>query len=127
MHGRQGLMLRKGRGRFHPGSQRDHGASGILIWTSILQNCRRMYFCCFKPVPGSLLQQPCVHMCLVTQSCGTLCDSINCSPPGSFSLGFPRQEYGRGLPFPPPGGLSDPGIESASFMFPALAGGFFTC
>ena len=27
----QGLGLRKGRGRFHPGSQRDHGASDILI------------------------------------------------------------------------------------------------
>lgn len=27
----QGLVLRKGRGRFHLGSQRDHGASDILI------------------------------------------------------------------------------------------------
>ena len=29
----------------------------------------------------------------------------------------------NGLPFPPPGALSDPGIEPAS---PALTGGFFT-
>ena len=40
-----------------------------------------------------------------------------------LSLGFPRQEYWSELPFPSPGDLSDPGIES---MFPALADGFFT-
>ena len=31
-----------------------------------------------------------------------------------------------GLLFPPPGELSEPGMEPASLMFPALAGGFFT-
>ena len=40
-----------------------------------------------------------------------------------LSLGFPRQEYWIGLPFPPPGDLPDPGMEPT---FPALAGGFFT-
>ena len=30
------------------------------------------------------------------------------------SMGFPRQEYQSGLPFPPPGDLPDPGIEPAS-------------
>ena len=30
------------------------------------------------------------------------------------------------MPFPPPGGLPDPGIEPSSLTFPALAGGFFT-
>ena len=39
---------------------------------------------------------------------------------------FSRQEYWSGLPFPPPGDLPDPGIEPASLMSPALAGGFFT-
>jgi len=34
-------------------------------------------------------------------------------------MGFPRQEYWNGLPFPPPGDLPDPGIEPAS---PVLAG-----
>ena len=42
------------------------------------------------------------------------------------SVGFSRQEYWSGLPFPPPGDLPDPGSESASLMPPALAGGFFT-
>ena len=28
-----------------------------------------------------------------------------------LSMGFPRQDYWSGLPFPPPGDLPDPGIE----------------
>ena len=36
---------------------------------------------------------------------------------GPLSMGFSRQEYWSGLPFPPPGDLSDPGIEAES---PAL-------
>ena len=38
------------------------------------------------------------------------------------SMGFPKQEYGSGLPFPPPGDLLDPGIK---LMSSALAGRFF--
>ena len=34
--------------------------------------------------------------------------------------GFPKQEYWSGLPFPPPRDLSDPGIEPASPMSPAM-------
>ena len=36
------------------------------------------------------------------QSCPTLCDPLDSSPPGSPSLGFSRQEHWRGLPFPSP-------------------------
>ena len=43
-----------------------------------------------------------------------------------LSLGFSRQEHWSGLPCPPPGDLPNPGIEAASLMSPALAGGFFT-
>ena len=35
----------------------------------------------------------------------------------SLSMGFSRQEYWSGLPFPSPGDLPDPGIEPGS---PAL-------
>ena len=41
-------------------------------------------------------------------------------------MGFSRQEFWSGLPFPPPGDLPNPGTEPASLMFPALAGEFFT-
>ena len=37
-----------------------------------------------------------------------------------LSMGFPRQEYWSGMPFPPAGDLPAPGIS------PALAGRFFT-
>ena len=54
----------------------------------------------------------------VTQSCLTLCDpmdsSLHQAPP---SMGFSRQEYWSGLPFPSPGNLPNPGIEPRS---PAL-------
>ena len=43
-----------------------------------------------------------------------------------LSMGFPRQEYRTGLPFPPPGDLPNPGIEPMSPVSLALAGGFFT-
>ena len=38
-------------------------------------------------------------------------------------MGFPRQGYWRGLPFPSPGDLPSPEIELTS---PEVAGGFFT-
>ena len=38
--------------------------------------------------------------------------TIACQPP--LSMGFPRQEYWRGLPFPSPGDLPDLGIEPRS-------------
>ena len=41
-------------------------------------------------------------------------------------MGFSRQEYWSGLPFPPPGDLPDPGIKPASLMLPALAGRFLS-
>ena len=36
------------------------------------------------------------------QSCPTLCDPIDDSPPGSPVPGFSRQEHWSGLPFPSP-------------------------
>ena len=36
------------------------------------------------------------------QSCRTLCDPMDGSPPGSTPLGFSRQEHWSGLPFPSP-------------------------
>ena len=38
----------------------------------------------------------------------------------SLSVGFSRQEFLSGVPFPPPGDLPDPGVEPMSLMSPAL-------
>ena len=61
----------------------------------------------------NLVELGCMHACLLTQSCPNLCNP--CQAP--LSMEFSRQEYWSGLPFPSPGDLFDPGIESAS---PAL-------
>ena len=39
-----------------------------------------------------------------------------------LSMGFPRQKYWSRLPFPSPGDLPNPGIESESTVSPALQG-----
>ena len=53
-------------------------------------------------------------LCLLVFAC-SVCDPL--------SMGFPRQEYWSGLPFPSPGDLPDPGIEPVS---PGGKGGIFT-
>ena len=50
--------------------------------------------------------------------------TVACQAP--LSMGFPRQEYWRGLSFPSPGDLSSPGIQLMSPVCPALAGRLFT-
>ena len=59
-----------------------------------------------------------VHPYSVVQSCLTLCDPMNCSPQAPLSIGFSRQEYWSGLPFPTLGDLPDPGIEPMSLVSP---------
>ena len=54
-------------------------------------------------------------VCEVAQSCLTLCKPVAHQAP--LSMGFSRQEYWSGLPFPSPGDLPNPGIEPGS---PAL-------
>ena len=60
-------------------------------------------------LPSSLVSE-------VAQSCPTLCDPMDCTVAyqASPSMGFSRQEYWSGLPFPSPGDLPDSGIEPRS-------------
>ena len=60
------------------------------------------------------------------QSYVTLCNPMDCIPPGSSVHGGTRQEYYSILLFPPPGDLPDPEIKPASLASPPLAGRFFT-
>ena len=46
--------------------------------------------------------EPTAAAAKLLQTCLTLCDPIDSSPPGSPSLGFSRQEHWSGLPFPSP-------------------------
>ena len=57
---------------------------------------------------------------------GSLAPSGKPKSQASLSVGFSRQEYWSGLPFPPPGDLANPGIKPKSLRSPALADGLFT-
>lgn len=64
-------------------------------------------------------------VCAHARACSvvsTLCHPTDVACQASLSLGFFRQVYWRGLPFPPLGDLPHPGIESESLAF---ADGFF--
>ena len=60
------------------------------------------------------------HMCLVVS------DSLQSYEQAPLSMGFSRQEYWCGLPFPPPGYLPDPVTETKALVSPALAAEFFS-
>ena len=63
-----------------------------------------------------------VHMCTLRHiQLFVTPQTVACQAP--LSLGFSRQKYWSGLPFPPPGYLPDPGIKPTP---PTLANGFFT-
>ena len=65
----------------------------------------------------------CAQLCLVAQLCLKLSNPMDCSPPGFSVLGFSRQKYRNGLPFPPPGIF----LTQESNLHPCIAGGFFIC
>ena len=69
-------------------------------------------------------------LCLVAQSCPTVCDPTDCSLPVHGGLhvvlcpcGFSRQEHWSGLPCPPPGDLPNLGFKP---RFPTLQAESFT-
>ena len=60
--------------------------------------------------------------CLVTSVVSDSCDAWTVAHQAPLSMGYPRQEYWSGLPFPSPGDLLYPGV----FCLSCLAGGFFS-
>ena len=52
-----------------------------------------------------------MHVCLGAQSCLTLCDPTTVIHQAPLFMGFSRQEYWGGLPFPPPGDLLNTEME----------------
>ena len=76
--------------------------------------------CCLTA--SSLLPAHPTVTVLVTQSCPTLCDPVDCSPPGSSVHGLFQARLLEWIAFPFPGDLLDPGIKPGS---PALQEDFF--
>ena len=67
----------------------------------------------------------------VTQSCPTLGDPMYCTCQTPLSMGFSRQDYWSGVPFPSSGDCPNPGIEprspalQADSLPPEPQGGFY--
>ena len=61
-------------------------------------------------------------MCVHAQSCPTLCDPMDGSPPGSSVHGILQARILECVAMPSTGDFPDPGIEPESLMSPALAG-----
>ena len=72
----------------------------------------------------------CIRYCAVLCVCSVVSDSFETSwrvaHQASLSMEFLRQEYWRGLPFPTPGDLPNPGIKPKPLVSPALGGSLFT-
>ena len=77
-----------------------------------------------EPSYGPAIPLVGIYVCMLSHfSCAWLfATPMTIACKALLSIGLSWQEYWGGLPFPPPGDLSDPGIEPVS---PALAGGFF--
>ena len=60
------------------------------------------------------------------QLCLTLCNPMDCSPPGSPVQGILQVRILECVAMPSSTDLPDPGIKPMSLMSPALAGMFFT-
>ena len=94
--------------------------SDFLLGTENTQVCPRItqtehcWNKCFKN--NSLITAAAAAAAKSLQSCPTLCDPIDGSPPGSPSLGFSRQEYWSGLPFPFPMHEREKWKQSSSVM-----------
>ena len=66
-------------------------------------------------------------MQIVIQSCPTLCDLMDCSPPGLSVHGILQARILEWVAMlSSRGNLPNSGIEPTSLVSPALAGGFFT-
>ena len=63
---------------------------------------------------------------MLSQSCATLCNPMDYSPPGSSVHGVFQARILEWGAMPSPGDLSNPRSELLSLASPALAGGFLT-
>ena len=86
----------------------------------------RLHMLCkqVSPCAQQLIQSPhsgCREAWLVAMLCSTLATPWTVALQAPLSMGFARQEYWSGLPFPTPGDVPDPRIEPGS---PALQAEF---
>ena len=110
-----------------PGDLPDLGLEYVSLISPALAG--RVFFFFFflsLMLPGKPYTHTYIYMCIhiymyvhakLLQSCLTLCDPMDCSPPGSSV----RQEYWSGLPCSSPGDLPDPEIKPRSPVLQAVS------
>ena len=105
-------------------------SSPVSVYTAIFIHFYTFFRVCFSSTSALFML---LWLCLDNDMCVQLLGhallfatpwTTACQAP--LSMGFPRQEYWSGLPFPPPVDLRSPGTEPSSPVSPALAGRFFT-
>ena len=96
-----------------------------IIFFKVSMKLREYPFYVFDEIIKNYCQWVCDGGGLVTKSCPTIATPWTVAHQAPLSIGFSRQEYWSGLPFPSTGYLPQPRIKPAS---PAscMAGGFFT-
>ena len=95
-----GLVVVGDIGEAGPGLDHDRAASRSLFLLSLMTHWL------LPPGGGGL----------VTKLCPTLVTPGTVVHQAPLSMGFSRQEYWNGLPFPSPGHLPNPGIEPLSLV-----------
>ena len=99
----------------------------LIFFNFIYNFCRHMYhiFYILCLIFFNFIYNFCisVHACVGVCSVWLFATLWTIAGQASLSMGFSRQEYWSGVPFPSPGDFPNPGIKPRC---PALAGGFFT-
>ena len=96
-----------------------------MLSPSLLSSC--LCPCCNNCLKPFLPPLHPLHPCECMLSCVWLLATLwTVAHQAPLSLGFSRQQYWSGLPFPSLGDLPDQGIEPASLASLTLAGRFFT-
>ena len=92
-----------------------HSKASIISWSKLFHCCSAyveqikilMLIFTFRSSKG-------VVLCLVAQSCLTLCNPKDCSAPGSSACGILQARILEWVPCPPPGDLPNPENEPRS-------------
>ena len=91
------------------------GVSFQIIWVN---NCTMNTGQCGKPILGGV--------CLVTESCLTLCNPMDCGPPGSSVYGIFQARILERVAMPSSRGSSQHRDQAHISCVSCITGGFFT-
>ena len=85
---------------------------GFLLWHACLSAVCFFLLLNSSPEPWFLISE--AVLCLVAQSCLSLCDPMDCSPPGSSVHGISQARIQEWVAIPSSRGLPNPGIKPKS-------------